>query len=138
MEGEHFTPLAQENDHEFLPVLADQIGAPKVVFNCKFRRCRSNWIYPVKMKNIVKIEETLDHMARLLRFAGIPDWAIALAAVCKQVRGDTDSAIQKILSMYGGMGSLNDIVLYLNGQPLPAENKEFDRLRTNLFNLCRQ
>lgn len=40
--------------------------------------------------------------------------------------------------MYGGMGSLNDIVLYKNGQPLIAENDEFDALRTELYNLCRE
>lgn len=36
------------------------------------------------------------------------------------------------------MGSLTDIVLYCNGQPLIDENNEFAELRTRLYELCMQ
>ena len=38
--------------------------------------------------------------------------------------------------MYGGMGSLNDVVLYRNGQPLIEENIAFSALKSELFDLC--
>ncbi|WP_420107405.1 DUF6966 domain-containing protein [Leclercia adecarboxylata] len=39
------------------------------------------------------------------------------------------------LNLYGGMGSLNDLVLYRNGKVLMSENDELDQLRRDLFNL---
>ncbi|QND84420.1 Uncharacterized protein ChrSV_2193 [Chromobacterium vaccinii] len=44
----------------------------------------------------------------------------------------------KILSMYGGMGSLNDLILYKDGQPLVKENVELDSLRVKLHTLCHE
>lgn len=38
--------------------------------------------------------------------------------------------------MYGGMGSLSDIVLYLEGRPAVKENNEFEDLRERLYTLC--
>ena len=40
--------------------------------------------------------------------------------------------------MYGGMGSLNDIVLYVNGRLSIEENNEFDVLRAQLYDLCKK
>jgi hypothetical protein len=36
------------------------------------------------------------------------------------------------------MGSLTDIVLYYDDQPLIDENNEFAELRTRLYELCMQ
>jgi hypothetical protein len=40
--------------------------------------------------------------------------------------------------MYGEEGSLNDVVLHRDGQPLGKENDELDALRTQLLELCRR
>jgi len=41
-----------------------------------------------------------------------------------------------ILSLYGGMGSLNDLVLYIEGVPDVKINDEFDVLRAAVYDLC--
>lgn len=46
------------------------------------------------------------------------------------------SAVREVLNLYGGMGSINDIVLYGNMGILVNENDEFNYLRTKLFNAC--
>lgn len=89
------------------------------------------------MKNIQEIEGTLARMAELLRLGGVPDWAAALETVKHEITVDQSAALAKIVSMYGGMGSLNDLVLYKGIQPLVRENNEFDGLRSKLYQLCR-
>ncbi|WP_373429143.1 DUF6966 domain-containing protein [Achromobacter aegrifaciens] len=42
------------------------------------------------------------------------------------------------LSMYGGSGSINDVVLYQDGKVLVAENCEFDCLRSRLYEMCKK
>ncbi|WP_425319215.1 DUF6966 domain-containing protein [Chromobacterium violaceum] len=46
------------------------------------------------------------------------------------------SAQPTALSLYGGMGSLNDLILYKDGQPLAKENVELDSFRIKLHALC--
>ena len=77
-------------------------------------------------------------MAELLRLAVRDDWANALENVCGEIRNSPDATAARILALYGGMGSLNDIVLYANGQPLAAENVELDALRSELYQLCHE
>ena len=60
--------------------------------------------------------------------------SLALAATL--VRNDPEGSARGIRSMYGGMGSLNDVVLYRNGQPLIEENIAFSALKSELFDLC--
>jgi len=75
-------------------------------------------------------------MAELLRFGSRDDWASALEKFRGEVGNSPNATAARILSMYGGMGSLNDLVLYRNGQPLVAENVELDSLRSELYQLC--
>jgi hypothetical protein len=78
----------------------------------------------------------LKRMADLIRIDGRNDWANALEKCREEIKDTPNFTATKILSMYGGMGSLNDLVLYKNGQLLMAENNEFDMLRTELYELC--
>lgn len=77
-------------------------------------------------------------MVELLRVGGINDWALALEKFEKEIANFPDTTSVKILSTFGGMGSLNDLVLYKNGQPLIVENDEFDELRSKLYTLCHE
>lgn len=90
------------------------------------------------MKNIQDIQLTLEKMARLLRIGGISDWAEAFEAIRSDFLADPARGSAKILTMYGGMGSLNDLVLYKEGRPLAAENRELDELRSKLYALCHE
>lgn len=44
------------------------------------------------------------------------------------------SVYRKILSIYGGAGSFNDLVLYKNGVLCMKENNKLERLRNGLYN----
>lgn len=90
------------------------------------------------MKNLNDIEVILTRMIELLRIGAFNDWAIALEKIKTGFEFDPKSSPSKLLSMYGGMGSLNDVVLYKDGQPLILENNELDALRSHLYELCKK
>lgn len=88
------------------------------------------------MKNIQKIEIILARMAELFRIGEGYDWANAIEKLREKIVTDPDETAYRIRISYGGMGSLNDIVLHRNGQPLTTENDELDALRIELYKLC--
>ena len=45
-------------------------------------------------------------------------------------------SLTRFLDLFGGMGSLDDLVLHKSGQPLETENKRLDTLRSNAWNLA--
>jgi hypothetical protein len=90
------------------------------------------------MTNIQSIQTVLLRMAELLRAGKVNDWALVLENFEREIVDFPEVTTAKILSTFGGMGSLNDLVLYKNGQPLIAENGELDELRSKLFSLCHE
>lgn len=76
-------------------------------------------------------------MAELLLAGGHPDWAASLGSLAAQMDVDPVRACATIVGMFGGMGSLNDLVLYKGGTPPRQENQELDALRSKLFSLTR-
>ncbi|WP_434675207.1 DUF6966 domain-containing protein [Pseudomonas sp. D3-10] len=85
-----------------------------------------------------KIDLTLRRMIELLRVgAGDEGWAANLEGIRENFDSDPKFASSKLMSMYGGMGSLNDVVIYSRGQVLIAESNEFDMLRTQLYELVK-
>lgn len=90
------------------------------------------------MKDIEKIDAILLGMIPLLRAATIFDWAKAFQDCRKGLHSDSDKTLDIILAMYGGMGSLNDIVLFKDGVLMDAENMAFDALRTQLYQACKE
>ena len=88
------------------------------------------------MMDIHRIESVLARMRDLLAAGGLSDWATALDGCRSALPADPVNVRSRILSMYGGMGSLNDLVLYRSGQPMIRENNELDALRSQLYGLC--
>ena len=88
------------------------------------------------MKNIQSIDATLIRMAELLRLGGRIDWANALEKHHNEIASEPNATKGRILTLYGGMGSLNDIVIYSNGSLLVKENNELNALRSKLYELC--
>ena len=89
------------------------------------------------MIKIQNIQMLLLRMAELLRLGGIADWADdALENYHNEMAEEPNITTGRILSLYGGMGSLNDLVIYNNGIPLVDENNELDALRSQLYELC--
>jgi hypothetical protein len=75
-------------------------------------------------------------MIILLEFSGINDWANLFKKLNKNIILNSVDTKQKILSLYGGMGSLNDLILQKNNVVFVNENDDFDILKSKLFNLC--
>lgn len=49
---------------------------------------------------------------------------------------DPDMANYEALRMLGGMGSLNDLVLYRDGRTLFQENDTLEKLRAEIYDVC--
>ncbi|WP_371868804.1 DUF6966 domain-containing protein [Pseudoduganella ginsengisoli] len=75
-------------------------------------------------------------MATLLRIGERHDWTATYENLATQIAVDPQETASRILASYGGMGSLNDVVLQRNGKPLLDENEQFDALRIRLHMLC--
>lgn len=90
------------------------------------------------MTKSISISATMIRMSALLRAGNKDGWAEHLDDYRANLPHDYDFALSQKIGLYGGMGSLTDIVLYCNGQPLIDENNEFAELRTRLYELCMQ
>jgi hypothetical protein len=88
--------------------------------------------------SIANIQVILTKMTKFLRVGKFDEWALALEKFRNEIVSTPAQTATKILSLYGGMGSLNDLILYANGQPLTSENTELDSLRSELFRLCQE
>jgi hypothetical protein len=88
------------------------------------------------MKNLKEIEAILVRVSVLLRLGGKDEWADRIDDYQMLLARDAPNGISKIIGLYGGMGSINDIVLYRKGQPLIKENNELDQLLSRLHELC--
>jgi hypothetical protein len=86
------------------------------------------------MNNLNTLKIKLNEASLIL--ASHPSWAKAIHACAFSLDQEPKETVRKILSMYSGMGSFNDIVLYKNGQPLQSENLELDCLRQEIHKLC--
>lgn len=88
------------------------------------------------MTDIQNIQVILSRMTELLRLGGLADWARALEKYHNEIAIDPRTTTGRILSLYGGMGSLNDLILYRDGKLMMNENNELDALRSQLYDLC--
>ena len=88
------------------------------------------------MKDICKISSNLARTAELLRRFGHPQWADRLEECSLALPQDTAYALSRLMSLYGGMGSINDVVLYENAKPLLDENNQLQGLLSELYELC--
>jgi len=88
------------------------------------------------MKNVSEIQIIITRMAELLRIGGFSSWGCTLEKFHAEILNEPNETAAKILSLYGGMGSLNDLIVCLDGIPLISENNELDILRLTLFQQC--
>ena len=90
------------------------------------------------MQKIDKIKETLISIHSLLVATTTPDWAIRFSDCINawemaKSESEKKSVARKIYSIYGGMGSFNDLVLFKESKVLREENSRLDDLRKTLF-----
>jgi hypothetical protein len=61
---------------------------------------------------VAELDRVLDEIVVLLEQSGEEFWRRRLIEVQSQIKsGEREEAINKLLSAYGGMGSLNDVVI---------------------------
>lgn len=82
------------------------------------------------------VQTVLLEMASLLRAYYDTDWGKAYEKLANYIVLSPEETARRILASYGGMGSLNDVVLTSAGRPLIEENNRFDLLRSQLKRLC--
>lgn len=90
----------------------------------------------VDAQSNVRISAVLEKMAEIFAGAKMPDWASALRRHRSYLSDDPSGARAGVLAMYAGMGSLNDIVIFVDGVLAEDINVELEELRTRLFDLC--
>lgn len=88
------------------------------------------------MNTTDKISSMLRRMSELARRGNSISWGASLERAALLVEQNASEGMKAIVGMYGGMGSLNDVVLYNGNEPLFEENEEFDLLRSELYELC--
>ncbi len=88
------------------------------------------------VKMIQKIEKVLSEMSTLLDQNMETSWARYIDELLYRINIESDNTIIDIKALFGGMGSLNDLVLSKDGKPLAHENNKLDELRKELYKLC--
>lgn len=84
------------------------------------------------------IQTVLLEMVLLLRNYYDASWGDVYDRLAQSIALSPQDTARRILASYGGMGSINDVVLTSGGQPLREENRRFDMLRSRLSQLCLQ
>lgn len=88
------------------------------------------------MNTAQRISAILKRMSDLAQRGNSANVSASLERAARLMESDTQEGVRAIVGMYGGMGSLNDVILYEGNRPLADENDEFDTLRSELFDRC--
>lgn len=91
-----------------------------------------------------ELTEILSNLVVVLEADGNEQWSQWIKDAFARISGDDYSGIEKLLGAYGGMGSLNDLVLgqvYANGEfswkpGHVALNEQFSALRSRAWELA--
>ena len=88
-----------------------------------------------------KIQNLLIKLSQLLINNNEKNWGNALLRLHKESfnyegKNYDPYFIRRIMNIYGGMGSFNDLILHKNMKPLKKENDELDDLRNDLYEEC--
>lgn len=79
------------------------------------------------------INDIITAMIDLLEDFDQSNWAHSLKTANEKFKKDATEGKQDIKLLFGGMGSLNDVVLASGGKYPVEENEKFDALRTSLY-----
>jgi hypothetical protein len=95
----------------------------------------------LKTADNVEMERVLAALRELLSENSRRDWAQAMHdLLCEWQEAETregkSTIARKILTLYGGMGSFNDLGLFKNGQVLREESRQLSELQSDLHRLA--
>src|SRR5512133_2364412 len=97
---------------------------------------------PLRAGHLDPLSALLVRLARLLDRAQEQRWAqsmwqLADAAAAASGTQERQEVVRRVLALYGGMGSFNDVVLQDERGVMP-EQVELDELRSRLFETARE
>lgn len=84
-------------------------------------------------KSAPLVLEHLTAIRALLDAVGERELSKVFATLERRATSEPDAAYGAIRSLFGGMGSFNDLVLHRNGTPLQLENEILQFHRRRLF-----
>lgn len=93
---------------------------------------------------LAQLSDALDETLQLLEYYGDIHWSTRLASIAQRLRQGDQSSLDQVHSVFGGMGSFNDLILSpVNGHTLkesesPEINRQLDQLRSRIYELTRQ
>ncbi|HOT92634.1 MAG TPA: hypothetical protein PLJ78_17595 [Anaerolineae bacterium] len=86
--------------------------------------------------NNLDVVRTLLEMRDLLAQANEPQWAERVDRLAASFQTDSPEEVKSMarqaLRMFGGMGSLSDLVVYVHGVPVPEMNDRLEAMRRQL------
>ena len=91
------------------------------------------------MRSHPEVEDLLTGMRdleRILAQHGQGFWSRNVAQAAGEVEKSGAQGVDRFLRMFGGMGSLNDVVLHGEGKPLRAENDQLDLMRSRAWDMA--
>ena len=94
--------------------------------------------------DIQKLVELLDEAQSLLAQYGEINWRSWLEKDARLIKNLDLYGVEHLLAAYGGMGSINDLVIHpINGHKIKepevnSVNEKFDLLRTKIYSLAKK
>lgn len=85
-----------------------------------------------------EVQTLLDAMRALEKHLSAHDafWAEKVRRAADEVAASDAHGLRRFLGLFGGMGSLNDLVLHRDGQPLGKETMQLDALTSEAWRLA--
>lgn len=85
-----------------------------------------------------EVQSLLNAMRALEAFLKVHNefWATNVERAANEVARSDAHGLARFLSLFGGMGSLNDLVLHRDGIPLGYENDKLEALVTRAWHLA--
>lgn len=86
--------------------------------------------------DVQALSTALHELEAYLRIHDGPHWASQVARCATWVDASDHYGVQRFLGLFGGMGSLNDLVLHRDGAWLVAENDHLQTLIRRAYSLA--
>ena len=87
--------------------------------------------------DIARLSTLVEEASSILHAHAHPSWATWLAQDARRIRALDFYGLEHLLSAYGGMGSLNDVVLSASQHGTNKDiNERFDTVRQQIYELA--
>jgi hypothetical protein len=87
--------------------------------------------------DVARLAGTLEAMTTLLKLHGDNGWADQIERCRSSIAQSDYHGVDRLLRLYGGMGSLNDVILQSDGVAPADDNERFEALRTDAWEQAR-